>query len=95
MSNLAETKLVDGKRVNLKTAVKTAINAEWATRDAAQLAAKPMKDWEAEIAAIDAEGMPRHTEIIIDSLIAAGIAITDSVLLDRHTRKKAKRAQRP
>jgi hypothetical protein len=50
----------------------------------------PDRAWMAEMAAIDAEGMDRFREEMIDSMLAGGLNINPH-WLEIHTRKKAKR----
>ncbi len=65
-----------------------------AVNDVAGAAAESTVKWEKEMAAIDAEGVDRFREEMIDSMIAGGLTI-NSFWLDIHTRKKAKRAAKP
>lgn len=67
---------------------------EEAERDAEELAAqnaKPMQDWEASMAATDAD-MPRYIEDILDVIGTVGMNAT---MVDRYTAKKALRATKP
>lgn len=68
--------------------------AEEAARDAEELAAqnaKPMKDWEASMAATDKD-MPRYAEDILDMIGTTGLNAT---MVDRYNTKKALRATKP
>ena len=58
-------------------------------------AAAPMKQWEADIRASDADGMTRHVENMIDSMDAAQKANLDPVTMGKFNEKKAVRARRP
>ena len=54
-----------------------------------------LTQWQADMQALDAEGVTRPIEDIIDSMDAEQLARLDPFLRDVHTRKKAKRNQKP
>lgn len=63
--------------------------------DLAYTAKTNIEQWQADMQALDAEGVTRPIEDIIDSMDAEQLARLDPFLRDVHTRKKAKRNQKP
>lgn len=81
---------INGKNVQLTPEEEVSRDNE----EAAELAAKPMRDWQAQMQALDA-GMPRYAEDIMGALATA---IRDKVAkstLDKYSAKKALRAAKP
>jgi len=62
--------------------------------EAASLAAQPLKDWEAALAATDI-AMPRIYEDIIDTMSDTQKAKLPQIVLDRLAAKKTLRGQKP
>ena len=84
------TKLINGERINFTSEDEAARDAE----EAAALDAAPLRQWQADMQALDAEGVTRVVEDLMDAMIGAGITIAPH-LMEIHGRKKAKRNKKP
>jgi len=81
-------------RDNILDGIKENEKAAYAAKLAAELAVKPMKDWEAAMAETDAK-LPRYVEDIIDAMDKPTRDKISKKTLDAYNEKKAKRAEKP
>lgn len=65
-----------------------------AAEEAAEVLAKPLRDWEVQMAGTDST-MPRYVEDIIDALDAPTRAALAAFTLDNYNAKKTLRATKP
>lgn len=81
-------------RTNVLDGIKDSEKAAYAAKLAADLAAKPMKDWERAMAETDVK-MPRYTEDIIDALDNTTRNRIATKTIEAYNAKKTKRAEKP
>lgn len=81
-------------RDNILDGIKESEKSTYAAKLAADLAAKPMKNWERAMAETDAK-LPRYVEDIIDAMDKTTRDKISKKTLDAYNEKKAKRAEKP
>ena len=81
-------------RTNTLDGIKENEKAAYAAKLTADLAEKPMKDWERAMAETDAK-LPRYVEDILDALDKPTRDKVAKKTLDAYNEKKAKRAEKP
>jgi len=81
-------------RDNILDGIKENEKAAYAAKLAAELAVKPMKDWERAMAETDAK-LPRYVEDIIDAMDKATRDKIDKKTMDAYNEKKQRRAEKP
>ena len=87
---MPRTKLVNGEVVPFTAEEEAQRDAE----EAAHAAAAPLREWEADMIALDNAVTARMVEDIVDALGPAGITLPTQVT-DLMAQRKAKRNQRP
>jgi len=81
-------------RDNILDGVKESEKAAYAAKLAADLAERPVKNWERAMAETDAK-LPRYVEDIIDAMDKTTRDKISKKTLDAYNEKKAKRAEKP
>jgi len=91
MNEIAETRLVNGKRLVLTPPQAAKIEANWEIGRAG----KPLKEWKLKLFLLDQKGVDRRLETVIDSMDSAQLARLDDETKAIYDEKKALRGNKP